>query len=162
MKRIILIFIVGLIAISGVSCTVKHEETAYLERVEDWVNSLNFAVVGLRIEDYQNTKYSKNQVMAKASGMLRYMLQWHSDIEATTPPSELEDVHRQVENLAAEVIEYTNNLLQVLPRDDFPLFHLRSPNEPYSMEVGNIFSDLDRISKHIRELKTVITTQKGR
>lgn len=164
MKKIILIFIVGLIAITGVSCTIEQKEIAYLEKGEDWINTLSFALAGLRIEDYQNAVYPNYEVIDKASQLEPYLRRLGSSIKKTTPPSGLVDVHRQLESLVADAIDFTANLSRVLTIDGTPMFYLAPERrtdsfETYPFEVENIFIEHDRIDKQIRDLKTIIATK---
>lgn len=158
-----LVLVVGLVAISGISCTAESNEAAYLERVQDWTNSLSLTLAGLRIDDYQNTVYPKNEVMNNASQLEPYLRRLGSDIQKTNPPSVLLDIHQRLESLVTDVNEYIDNLRQVLVRDNAPMFYLtperRTEPVDYPMEIETIFSEHDRIGKEIKQFKTLIATK---
>lgn len=159
-----LVFVVGLVAISGVSCTAEYNEAAYLERVQDWTNSLSFTMVGLRVDDYYNSVFSKYEVVKKVSEVERSLLRWVLEIEKTTPPPGLEDIHQQIESLTASVIEYATNLREVLSKNSAPHIYVtpfKRPQsfKPYPVEVENIFGDRDRLLERIKEFQTVIAAQ---
>lgn len=164
MKRIILVFAASLVAISGVSCTVKHEETAYLGRAEDWVNSLSFTLAGLKVDEYQNTVYSKYAIRSKASQLEPYLRRLGSSIKKTTPPSGLVDVHRQLESLVADVIELTANLRQVLTMDNAPVYYFTPERRTeltyeYPENIEDIFEEHEILREQIDDLRAVITTE---
>ncbi len=158
------VFVAALVAVLATSCVAGDSRASYLKKVENWTNTLSIAVAGLRIDDYQNTIYPKHKVMNNASRLEPYLQRLGSDIDKTTSPSGLEDIHRRIGILVADVIRYTVSLPQVLGGDGAPVFYLTPERQTdqfvlYPIEVENILSEHERINEQIRELKAVISTK---
>jgi len=158
------VFVAALVAVLATSCVADDSRAGYLEKAQNWTNTLSVAVAGLRIDDYQNAIYPKQEVMNNASRLEPYLQRLGSDIDKTTSPPGLEDIHRRMGILVADVIRYTVSLPQVLGGDGAPVYYLTPERRTdqfvlYPIEVENILIEHERLHERIRELKSVIAAE---
>jgi len=140
------------------SCSAINSRATYIARVNDWTKTINVIVSGFRIEDYQNTHYSKAQVEQELQQLEPYLIQIDCRIRGTVPPQGMEDTHLQLEAISVNVIDFITNVLELCTEDgEAPLFHHKVVDEPYPEKVQNIFTVYDQLIKDIREYKDYVS-----
>jgi len=140
------------------SCSAIDSRATYIERLNDWTKTINVIVSGFRIEDYKNTNYSKAQVEQELQQLEPHLARIDNEIRDTSPFSGLEDMHNQLKNISENIMKYMSKVLELCAEGGkAPLFHQKVPDEPYSIEVENIFTEYDQLIKDIREYKDYVS-----
>ena len=150
-----------ILTLTTTSCSTVNSKVAFVERLDNWSKTLNIITQAIRVKDYHNTDYSKKQVEKDLLQLEPYLIRVDSEIKSATPNSGLEDVYKGLVDISNMVLNYVDTLLELCgDTGEAPLYHQKTPGEPYSAAVESIFTEYDRLLRDIREYKDLISELK--